>query len=123
MIRAFKCGIAGSEWCTIIHATTRGRAKGVYYSEVKDAWPDVKFTEIRCQFIGEPRNTPEFEHTKAYRNVTFNIGDKVSVGGSIGFVVDRNSSANFDVEFTEGRYKGCRLNCHPSEISQQEEKP
>jgi hypothetical protein len=124
-IRAFECGVAGTEWRTTVHATTRGKAKMVYFLDVKDSWPDVKYTEIRCRVLGTPRNTPEFEHTKKYREVSFNIGDRVSVGGSLGFIVDRNNSANFDIEFTAGRYEGCRLNCHPSEIAvvPQQEQP
>jgi len=117
VIRAFECGVTGTEWRATVHATTRGKAKLVYFRDVKDAWQEVKFTDIRCRFLGSPRNTPQFEHTKAYRNVAFNIGDQVSVGGSVGFIVDRTNSANFAVEFTEGRYKGCRLSCHPVEIA------
>ncbi len=71
---------------------------------------------INVRLLGAARNTPEFEHTKAYRGVAFNIGDRVRVGESEGFVVDRNDSANFQVEFVSGRYAGGRLSVHPSEI-------
>jgi hypothetical protein len=72
--------------------------------------------DINVRLLGAPRNTPEFEYTKKYRGVSFNIGDRVRVGASEGFVSDRNDSANFQVEFISGPYSGSHLSVHPSEI-------
>jgi hypothetical protein len=72
--------------------------------------------DIKVRMLGGPRNTPEFEHTKKYRGVSFNIGDRVRVGRSEGFVADRNDSANFQIEFVTGPYAGGLLSVHPADI-------
>jgi hypothetical protein len=51
-----------------------------------------------------------------HRGVSFNIGDRVRVGESEGYVADRNDSANFQVQFFRGPYAGGLLSVHPAEI-------
>ncbi len=116
-IRAFACSVKGADWGeTTVHALTRSKARYRYWREVREPWPGVTLMNINVRMLGAPRNTPEFEHTKKYRGVSFNIGDRVRVGESEGFVVDRNDSANFQIEFVSGPYAGGLLSAHPSEI-------
>lgn len=116
-LKAFACSVKDTDWGeSTVHALTRSKARYRHWRNVREPWPDIKLVDIRVRLLGAPRNTPEFEHTKAYRGAIFNIGDRVRVGTSEGFVVDRNDSANFEVEFVSGRYAGRRLSVHPSEI-------
>jgi hypothetical protein len=43
-------------------------------------------------------------------------GQRVRVGKHVGVIVGHNSSANFNVLFGEGEYKGKTLNVHPAEV-------
>ncbi len=115
-LRAYDCAVRGTNWNTTIHALTAGQAKSFYFRSVHEAWQSVRFTDIICHVAGPPRDTEKFKHTAQYRGVKFHIGDQVKVGGSLGFVVDSNASANFQVLFTEGRFCGNVLSVHPSEI-------
>jgi hypothetical protein len=116
VLKSFACGVRGTNWTRVVHHMTAGKAKYSYWVDVREAWPDVKFTDITCAVIGRPVQTEKFEHTAKYRGVTFKIGDEVEVNGETGFVVDSNPSANFDVLFTSGKWHGQTMNCHPSEI-------
>lgn len=116
-LKAFACSVKNSDWGeTTVHALTRSKARYRHWIHVREPWPDIKLIDINVRTLGAPRNTPAFEHTKKYRGVSFNIGDRVRVGDSEGFVADRNDSANFQVEFVTGRYAGGLLSVHPSEI-------
>ena len=115
-LRAFECGVRGTNWTRIVHHLTAGKAKYSYWLDVTEPWPDVKFTDITCRSLGGPIQTAKFKHTAAYRGVDLVIGDKVLAGGAEGFIVDSNSSANFDVLFTSGKWQGQILNVHPAEI-------
>lgn len=116
-LRAFACWVNGTDWGeTTVHALSRSKARYRHWMHVRDAWPDVRLIDIGVRSLGSPRNTPEFEYTKTYRGVSFNIGDRVRVGESEGFVCDRNDSANFQIEFVVGPYAGGLLSVHPSEI-------
>lgn len=116
-LRAFACSVKGSDWGeTTVHAMTRSKARYRHWQHVRDPWPDIKLMDINVRLLGAPRNTPQFEHTKKYRGVSFNIGDRVRVGQSEGFVSDRNDSANFQVQFISGPYAGGELSVHPSDI-------
>lgn len=115
-LRAFACSVKGTNWGeSTVHSLTRSKARYRHWLEVRDAWPDVKLMDIIVRSLGAPRNTPAFDHTKKYRGVSFNIGDRVRVGTSEGFVVGPNS-ANFQIEFIQGPYAGGLLSAHPSEI-------
>ena len=116
-LRAFACSVKGTDWGeTTVHALSRSKARYRHWVHVKEAWPDLKLIGINVRLLGAPRNTPEFEYTKKYRGVSFNIGDRVRVGQSEGFVVDRTDSANFQIEFFSGPYAGESLIVHPSGI-------
>ncbi len=118
-LRAFACSVKGADWGeSTVHAFTRSKVRYKYWRNVREPWPDIKIMDIQVRTLGAPRNTPAFEHTKKYRGVSFNIGSRVRVGDSEGFITDQNDSANFQVMFTSGRYAGCELNCHPSEIQE-----
>lgn len=118
-LRAFACSVKGADWGeSTVHAFTRSKARYKYWRNVHEPWPDIPLMAINVRMLGAPRNTPAFEHTKQYRGVTFNIGDRVRVGQSEGYVTDRNDSANFQVDFISGPYCGGTLSVHPSEIQQ-----
>ncbi len=114
MIQAYECAVKGTDWRTIVHAMSRGQAKSEYLHQLRDSWPDVTFTMVRARCLGAPIQTAGFQRTAAYRGVPeARIGMQVRVGGHLGYIVDTNSSANFDVLFIEGLHRGLRLNCHP----------
>jgi hypothetical protein len=99
----------------VINTTTRGKAKSEYFRDLKESW-DIPFKDIRVRKLGCPVQTDGFLHTAKYRGVAdvAKIGGKVKVNGSIGYIVGNNASANFDVLFEDGPYKGLTLNCHPN---------
>jgi hypothetical protein len=109
---AFACRVVGSEHETVVHETSRGRAKSQF---VRDLDIDgIGFTDIRSRNLGKPMNTEGISRVAKHRGVPFaKAGMRVQVGQSRGHIVGHNSSANFDVLFDEGPYKGARLNCHP----------
>jgi len=114
-LRAFDCGVRGTDWHRTVHAATPGKAKAIYWRDVCEAWPDTPFTAVTVHCIGDPRTDDGFLKTAAYRNVPFaRIGMRVEVAGHSGFIAGKNSSANFDVYFTDGPDKGQTLNCHPN---------
>ncbi len=115
-LRSFACGVRGTNWTRVVHHFSAGKAKYIYWRDVREAWPDTKFTDITCAVIGGPTQTDKFKHTAKYRGVAFEIGTPVKVNGERGVVVDSNPSANFDVLFRSGKWKGQILNCHPAEI-------
>lgn len=115
-LSAYSCSVAGTGWDTVVHALSPGKAKALYLGNVKDAWADVKYTDLRVKRLGEPRDTDKFKHTANYRRVDFHIGTFVQVCESRGFVADSNSSANFPVHITEGPWAGRIISAHPSEI-------
>jgi hypothetical protein len=117
--RSYACGIRGmafDEGVTIINATSRGRAKAIYWSQVRDCYPDVRFTEVTAKVNGGPITPERLQRCAEYRKLDVRGGSIVQCGDSRGYVVDGNSSANFNVEFFEGKHKGLILNCHPSEL-------
>ena len=114
-VRAFEVGVKGTNWTRTVHALTAGKAKYKYFCDVREPWPDVKFTNISCRCLGSPVTDEGFLKTAAYRGVPFaRIGMLVEVGGNAGQIVGKNTSANFDVLFTAGKHKGLTLNCHPN---------
>lgn len=103
---------------TIYNSTSAGKAKVEHFYQVRDAWPDTKYTEIRVRKVGGPRTSERFRHNAAYRGMPdVKCGQRVKVGEAFGSIVGHNASANFDVLFDEGgKYGGMTLNVHPSEI-------
>lgn len=113
-LRAFECTVAGTDWATTVHHVSAGKAKAQYFRHVREAWQDTPYTAIRCRVLGAPRDSEAFRHTATSRGLPdAHIGQRVRVGDSEGWIVDRNDSANFNVLFYTGRYTGGTLNCHP----------
>lgn len=106
------------EWGeTIYNRATSGQAKADHFRHVRDAWPDTKFTDIRVRKVGEPHSSERFIANAKYRGMPdVRCGQPVKVGDSHGTIVGHNSSANFDVLFHDGKYKGLTLNVHPMEV-------
>jgi len=115
-ISAYECTVVGRDWHQIINHASAGKAKADYLRDVRDAWPDVAFTDIRCRRVGAPMNPTGFDHVAKMRGVSFNCGDRVRVVehgfDQYGVILGHNSSANFDVLFDSG----LTLNCHPAGI-------
>ena len=114
-LQAFECGVKGTDWTRVVHAMTRNKARYLYWRDVTEPWPDIPFTAISCRKAGPPQTDADFSKTAAYRGVPLaKIGMRVEVGADPGVIIGKNSSANFDVLFTGGKYKGQILNCHPN---------
>jgi len=114
-LRAFECGVKGTDWTRIVHAMTRNKARYLYWRDIREPWPDVPFTAITCRTLGSPQSDAGFLKTAEYRNVPLaRIGMRVEVEKEPGMIVGHNSSANFDVLFTDGKNKGYIFNCHPN---------
>jgi hypothetical protein len=117
------CVYAYQVWCTrgweehprIINSLTASKARYEYLRHVRDVFPDLKYIDIRSKKAGGLYSSSDFVRTASYRNVPFaRCGMKVEVDGRAGVIVGHNSSANFDVLFTDGENKGLVLNCHPN---------
>lgn len=113
-LRAFECGVKGKDWKTVVHAMSSGKAKSEYQRDLHESWPEIPYTAITCRCLGRPVTSDDFKRTAEYRGVPFaRVGMAVKVGEDDGVIVGNNGSANFDVLFTSGRYRGQVLNCHP----------
>jgi hypothetical protein len=106
-----------ADYGTIINAASRGAALYEYLLHVRDCWPDVKYTDLRARKIGPSHTSEQFKLNAAYRGMPdLRCGQRVLVNGCEGVVVGHNGSANFDVLFDpESKFKGARLNVHPSD--------
>lgn len=117
---AFACSVSGvPEWGeSIYNRATRGQAKADYWRHVTDAWPDVPFLKIRARKVGAPVSSEQFIRNAVYRGMPdARCGDQVKVGDCNGVIVGHNSSANFDILFSDGKWAGMTLNVHPSSVS------
>ncbi len=119
MLKAFACSVKGSTFPpTVIYHTTAGKAKYQFFIDLDDCYPDLKYTDITAYTIKTKSDDAihrEFTRTATYRGVPFaKIGMAVEVGGFKGEIAGKNSSANFDILFSEGPHKGLILNCHPN---------
>lgn len=114
---AFACKLVWSEHETIINALSLGQAKYHFLLDVREPWPDTKFTDVRGRKVGPAHTSDRFLHNARYRGMPeARCGDKVMVGTSEGLIAGHNSSANFDILFTSGPWTGKTLNVHPSEV-------
>lgn len=116
---AFECNIKGTDWQTIINARSAGKAKTSYWNDVRESWPSIPFTAVRCRKLGAPYSSNRFIDNAQYRGMpAVRCGQRVRVGKALGFIVGHNGSANFDVLFDDDapEYRGLTLNVHPSEI-------
>lgn len=114
-LRAYECQIIGADWTSVVHSTTRGKARYQYWLHAREPFPDLKITQIRVRSVGPPQTSDAFLRTAEYRGVPFaRIGMQVEVGGDRGVITEKNSSANFNVLFEAGPHAGVELNCHPN---------
>lgn len=117
---AFACRTSWApQWGeTIYNARTAGQAKVRHFWQVRDAWCDTKFTDIRCRKVGGPHTSERFKDNAKYRGMPdVRCGQRVRVGDhGDGVIVGHNASANFDVLFDTGRWAGQTLNCHPQSV-------
>ena len=113
-LRAYEVSLRG-EYPSTICAVSAGKAKYQRLLSFRDAGWDVNFSDLRCKSVGIPSSDEGFKRTAKYRGVEFaKIGMLVMVGEERGRIVGKNSSANFNVLFEDGRYEGHILNCHPN---------
>lgn len=119
---AVRCPAFFADFERIVNARNRGAAIYEYMLDVRDCWPDVKFTDFRARKLGPAQTSEAFRRTATYRGMpNVRCGQRVMVDGAAGVIVGHNDSANFDVLFDDDSYfKGARLNVHPSEITLQE---
>lgn len=116
---AWEVSVKGTDWTKIVNARTAGQAKHDYHLDVRNAWPDVPYTAMRCRKIGAPHTSERFKHNARYRRMPdVRCGQRVKVGEARGVIVGHNESANFDVLFDADspKYAGLKLNCHPSGV-------
>jgi hypothetical protein len=114
---AFACRHKDSTHETVINDVSAAKAKYRYFLDVREPWPDVKFIDFRVRKIGAAHTSERFKANALYRGMPdVRCGDRVTVGQDEGVIVGHNSSANFDVLFTSGRWKGITLNVHPQEV-------
>lgn len=117
-ICAFEVSVKGTDWRRIINARTAGQAKSEYHSDIRESWPDVPFTAIRCCKLGAAYTSREFHRNAIYRGLPdVKCGQLIKVGDACGVIIGHNSSANFDVLFDDDSplYAGLTLNVHPGE--------
>jgi len=116
-VHAFACRLRSSEHETIVNNLSAGAAKYRFLLDVRDPWPDTKYTDIRVRKIGPAHTSEQFLRNAKYRGMPhIRCGDRVRVGEEEGAIVGHNGSANFDVLFTSGKWAGQTLNVHPSEV-------
>lgn len=118
---AFEVWIKGHEHHPrVVHHRTLGKAKYAYLRDISDAFPDgLPFELVRGRKLGAPVHTDKLRRVAEYRRRPELVaGARVRVGDALGYIVDGNSSANFNVLFDDdSRYQGGTLNVHPSEIT------
>lgn len=115
---AFEVWTVGSEHRRVVNARSSGAARYDYLLDVRDCWPDVKYTDMRARKLGAAHTSEAFMRTARYRGLPdLRCGNPVTVNGRSGVVVGHNDSANFDVLFDSGSdWAGTVLNVHPSEL-------
>ncbi|WP_103018152.1 hypothetical protein [Alicycliphilus denitrificans] len=115
---SFEVWAVGSPHRRIINARSSGAARYDYLLDVRDCWPDAKYTDMRARKIGPAHTSEAFLRTARYRGMPdLRCGEAVKVSGRSGVVVGHNDSANFDVLFDQGTdWAGAVLNVHPSEL-------
>lgn len=97
-----------------VNHTSRGGAVAEYMRDMRDIWPDVKFTDFRVRKLGPAVTSDRLRRVAKYRGTPWAVaGARVLVIGERGgYIVDGNSSANFDVLLDDG----CIVNCHPLDV-------
>jgi hypothetical protein len=116
---AFDCNVKGTDWHTIVNARTAGQAMVDYWRDVRESWPSIPYTAIRCRKVGRPQSSEMFQHVARIRGVAgLQCGQRVHVGAARGVLVGAGSGANFEVLFDgdSPKYANQRLFVHPSEL-------
>lgn len=113
MIQGFACRVRGSDHETILNRETAGQAKADFFSEFSDC--GFRYIDVRVRRLGPAVTTDDIVRTAKYRGVPFaRAGMRVKVENDYGRIVSHNDSANWNVLFETGRWKGQTLNCHPN---------
>lgn len=121
-IRAYACRVPNAPWMqsdAIYNAVSRGAAKRAYHLDIRECWPDVPYTAIRCRiFCDLPITTKMLRHVAEYRGVPHvEAGTRVTLKGTeaAGTIVDAAHSCNFRVLFDSDSpmYPGETLAVHP----------
>ena len=117
-VQAYEVNVRGRDWGQIEHAISPGKAKAIYFQQVRDAWEYVKFTDLTCRVIGDPVTSPRFALCAEYRGFKgLKVGTRCDVGGELGTIVGHNDSANFAVLFdATSKHQGHTLNVHPDSL-------
>lgn len=117
---AFEVWLKGHEQHRrVVHHRTLGKAKYSYLLDVGDSFPDgLPWALVRGRKLGPPVQGERLTRVAEYRRrPDLTAGRRVKVGDALGYIVDGNSSANFNVLFDEdSRYGGGCLNVHPADI-------
>jgi hypothetical protein len=112
---AFECRFA--EFTSTVNAASPGKARYDYLLDLRDSYPDATFADIRVRKVRPARTSEAFLRTARYRGMPdLRCGEAVTVNGRRGFIVGHNDSANFDVLFADGDWKGATVNVHPGEL-------
>lgn len=110
-LKKYECSLDGQNWWSV-NSTSYGKAKMAFLRMLD---MDIQYTMIKCKCVGNPYTSEDFKNNARYRGIDFAYcGMVVDVEGEKGLIVGHNSSANLDILFTEGRYSGQTLNCHPN---------
>lgn len=110
-LKSYDCSLDGKHWTTI-NATSKGKAKSMFYYSLEI---DFKYTSIKCRINGYPYTSDDFKRNAKYRNIEFAYcGMAVQVEHRKGVIIGHNSSANLDILFLDGEFKGQVINCHPN---------
>ena len=108
-------------WCVrwptnriTVNDFTLGRAKARIFSDARDFWPDVKFTELRGRKLGVPVTTDALARCAEYRKRPDLIAGAVVRlhGVREAVVVDSCSGACFLVLLANGSH----LSVHPCDL-------
>lgn len=80
-----------------VHARTAGQAKAKYFTDLRESWPGVPYTDLRVHVVPTVE-TEAFANLREYRRVPWlKLGMRVVVAGRPGRVVGHDSSANLRV--------------------------
>ncbi len=114
-MRPFLCSLnCMPEGGRIYYATTRSKARYLYLLDVSDVNDSIRFQDIRVRPVKALPYSVGFASNAKYRGIPeAHIGMRVEVDGEPGIIAGHNDSANLDVAFTDGKFRGQTLNCHP----------
>lgn len=113
-LKSWECSLDREHWETI-NALSKGKAKSRYLQINDYDW--AEYTDVYCRQSRStyPYTSDAFKKNAVCREIEFAYcGMRVCVDGEFGVIVGHNHSANLDVMFTDGKYKGQTMNCHPN---------